>query len=231
MSSATRTGPASPTRGVTRTAALEAVSGLQQTLMGLGIDSSVPNQGHTGSKVRLPLQYFDSTDRERNTPLGWVDLSIRKFGKRANAAVLVADEAGIGMWRLGRVFRYDAKSSSFYVHLCSDFGQLLDDSALSLPRLSVMFLAESVDEFALRVAAAHRARDETEAALLFRFYVTNMPTTDMRTLNELQVPRAAPSSPAHAAPAARFQRRSRYIFQRPRCTPLLTLTPHPHPAP
>ena len=34
--------------------------------------------------------------------------------------------------------------------------------------------------------AAHRARDETEAKLLFRFYVTNMPTGDMRTLNELQ---------------------------------------------
>ena len=90
-----------------------------------------PNNPDVYTGLHEPASFYnDCTDRERNTPLGWVDLSIRKFGKRANAAVLVADEAGIGMWRLGRVFRYDAKSSSFYVHLCSDFGQLLDDSAL-----------------------------------------------------------------------------------------------------
>ena len=36
---------------------------------------------------------------------------------------------------------------------------------------------------------AHRSRDECEAALLFSFYVKNMPTGDVRTLNELQVDR------------------------------------------
>jgi hypothetical protein len=46
--------------------------------------------------------------------------------------------------------------------------------------------------------AAHRARDETEAKLLFRFYVTNMPTGDMRTLNELQ----AASTCYHLLPPA-----------------------------
>ena len=50
-----------------------------------------------------------------------------------------------------------------------------------------MFLGERVDEFATRVADAHRMRDECEAALLFRFYVRSMPTSDVRTLNELQV--------------------------------------------
>ena len=48
-------------------------------------------------------------------------------------------------------------------------------------------LGERVDEFATRVADAHRMRDECEAALLFRFYVRSMPTSDVRTLNELQV--------------------------------------------
>ena len=50
-----------------------------------------------------------------------------------------------------------------------------------------MFLGERVDEFATRVADAHRMRDECEAALLFRFYVRSMPTSDVRALNELQV--------------------------------------------
>jgi hypothetical protein len=43
--------------------------------------------------------------------------------------------------------------------------------------------------FAQRVADAYKSRDECEAALLFSFYVKNMPTADVRTLNESQVAR------------------------------------------
>ena len=106
--------PHSPPLG--KIGALEAVADLTQMLLGLGIDCSVPTAGHTGSKVRLPLQYFDNTDMERNTPQGWVELCGKKFGaKRANAIVLISDaESGAGLWRLGKVFRWDAKSSCYY---------------------------------------------------------------------------------------------------------------------
>ena len=245
---------------------MEAVQSLTQMLLGHGIDSSVPAPGHTGSKIRLPLQYFDNTDVERNTPQGWVELCTSPGGKRASsqptAIVLLTDESGVGQWRLGRVFHWDETSSTYHVHLANALGQIQEDSTVALPRLSICFLAEPMHEFAQRVAApqhvhhhssavpqggtrrerpgghtrlpfarcsgapvaagrggrepwrgaalvgaqgmhtcthtctrtctctctqaAHRARDETEAKLLFRFYVTNMPTGDMRTLNELQ---------------------------------------------
>ena len=148
------------------------------------IDSSVPAPGHTGSKIRLPLQYFDNIDMERNTPQGWVEQCRKQRAKRGiqpTAIVLLTDESGVGQWRLGRVFHWDEKTSTYHVHLANALGQIVEDSSVALPRLSVCFLAEPMHEFAQRVAAAHRARDETEAKLLFRFYVTNMPTGDMRS--------------------------------------------------
>jgi len=142
---------------------MEAVQSLTQMLLGHGIDSSVPAPGHTGSKIRLPLQYFDNTDVERNTPQGWVELCTSPGGKRASsqptAIVLLTDESGVGQWRLGRVFHWDETSSTYHVHLANALGQIQEDSTVALPRLSICFLAEPMHEFAQRVAAAHRARD------------------------------------------------------------------------
>ena len=177
-------GLASPSKRVNADAALQQ---LRAELLARSIDSTVPQPGHTGSKVRLPLDVFDNRDLERDTPMGWVSAATSRYAKRPNAAVLVADEAGAGEWRLGRVFQWEAQSALFSVQLADAGGRVIEDTCVQLPRLCVMFLGERVDEFATRVADAHRMRDECEAALLFRFYVRSMPTSDVRTLNELQV--------------------------------------------
>ena len=111
---------ASPPRGAMES--MEAVQNLVQMLLGHGIDSSVPAPGHTGSKIRLPLQYFDNVDMERNTPQGWVEQSTKQRAKRGiqpTAIVLLTDESGVGQWRLGRVFHWDEKTSTYHVHLAN----------------------------------------------------------------------------------------------------------------
>ena len=147
---------------------MEAVQNLAQMLLGHGIDSSVPAPGHTGSKIRLPLQYFDNTDVERNTPQGWVEQCTSQGGKRASsqptAIVLLTDESGVGQWRLGRVFHWDDKSSTYHVHLANALGQIQEDSTVALPRLSVCFLAEPMHEFAQRVAAPQRVHNQQHRA-------------------------------------------------------------------
>ena len=87
---------------------------------------------------------------------------------------------------------WDASSSTFLAAPVGVDGKVLDAQSINLPRLSVMFLSEKVAEFAQRVADAHKARDECEGALLLSFYIKNMPTADVRTLNEMQV-RAQPT--------------------------------------
>ena len=49
-------------------ALLRVASELSSALLSLGIDSANPKPGQTGSKVRLPLSYFDNLDLERDTP-------------------------------------------------------------------------------------------------------------------------------------------------------------------
>ena len=142
-------------------ASMESVQSLVQMLLGQGIDSSVPAPGHTGSKVRLPLQYFDNTDLERNTPQGWVEQCTRTGKRKASAIVLITDESGVGQWRLARVFRWDAASSTFHAHPTTEFGLTQEDSSVALQRLSVCFLAEPMSQFAERVAAAQHVHSGT----------------------------------------------------------------------
>jgi hypothetical protein len=170
--------------------ALQAVANdLHRTLLSKGVDVSNPKAGQTGSAVRLPLNFFDNLDLERDTPEGWVTASKRAHGKRPNAILLLPDggEDGGGHWRPGRVSGWDADRACFTAAPSGVDGRVLDDQAVRLNRLDVMFLSEKVGDFARRVADAHRARDECEGALLLRFYIKNMPTADVRTLNELQV--------------------------------------------
>ena len=170
-------------------ALLRVASELSSALLSLGIDSANPKPGQTGSKVRLPLSYFDNLDLERDTPEGWVTASRRAYGKRPNAILCMPDGGaeGGGSWVPGRVTGYDAQSGLFACAPAGMDGKVLEDQATSLPRLSVLFLSEKPGEFAERVALAHKARDECEGALLLSFYIKNMPTADVRTLNEMQV--------------------------------------------
>ena len=161
---------------------------LHRTLLERGIDTTTPARGQTGSTVRLPLSYFDNTDLERNDPESWVSLSRRSYGKRPNAILLLPEGAdGSSVWRPGRVSGWNGQKAAFQASPSGSDGRVLEDIQYELPRLSVMFLSEKVPEFAGRIAQAYRNRDECEGALLLQFYVKNMPTQDVRTLNEMQV--------------------------------------------
>ena len=172
-------------------ALMTTANALSRELLARGIDVLAPNPGQTGLKVRMPLNFFDNLDLERDTPEGWVQRSKRMYGKKPNAILLLPDGSGTGggVFRPGRVNGYDAKKHTFEASPSGADGRVLDD-VFRLPRLSVMFLSEKVSDFARRVAEAHASRDECEGALLMKFYITNMPTHDVRTLNELQVSRA-----------------------------------------
>ena len=143
----------SPVRSAARIGE-EALAAVRGALLGHGIDTSVPVAGHTGSKVRLPLHYFDNHDLERHEPDTWVELANERFGRRANAAVLITDESGVGTWRLGRVFQWDAAAGQFYAHLLGAGGRVAEDSSVVVQRLSCMFLLERC---APRAAAAELA--------------------------------------------------------------------------
>eukprot|EP00965_Chrysotila_dentata_P109205 3608902-Pleurochrysis_carterae.AAC.5 len=201
---------ARPISPLTRRGGEEVLAKLVEELLSRGIDVSVPQPGHTGSSVRLPLQFFDNTDLERNTAEGWLSAALQRHGSKPNAVVLTPNSVGGGEWKLGRVFRYDRKGEQFVAHVKGEDGKLQEESPISLPRLSVMFLAEKIPEFAERFAGALRARDQCEASLLFQFYVRNMPTADVKTLTEGQVQRllerALAPSPSVLANSAEMSR-------------------------
>ena len=197
---ATPAGPSSPSRSVedilhekreAAEALLATAASVHEALLAHGIDVTIPQTGQTGSRMRLPLSYFDNLDFERNDPQGWVKASRQAYGKRPNAIVLLPDGAEYGgaSWQPGRVTAYDPESATFAAAPVGMDGRALEEQSTSLPRLSVMFLLEKVGDFTTRVALSHRARDECEGALLLSFYIKNMPTEDVRTLNELQVAR------------------------------------------
>jgi len=192
--------PTSPGRMPPRQAE-ETVFALQEQLAALGITGK--SLGHTGSRVRLPLHYFDNTDVERMTPEAHVAAATERFDKKANAALLQPAGADAEGWQLGRVDGYDGKAGAFVAHLVGVDGRVDESSSVLVPRLSVLFLHESVPEFAQRLSAAHHARDEAEADILFQFYVRNMPTTDVYTLSDAQIERLIERAvPAHRMPAA-----------------------------
>ena len=166
----------------------ETAAALHQALLAAGLDTSVPDTGHTGSKVRLPLGFFDNTDLERHTPAEWVELC-QKSGRRPDAVMLIPDgETGGSSWKLGRVLGWEGKNGLFTARLVDPSGRTYDDYTFTLGRLAIMFLDEPIAPFVQRLTGAHRLRDEYEAKLLLQFYVKNMPVSDVRTLNELQVP-------------------------------------------
>ncbi|KAL1510265.1 hypothetical protein AB1Y20_006588 [Prymnesium parvum] len=149
----------------------EVTDSLREALLAKGINTSVqsgPAAGSTGSKVRLPLHFFDNLDLERHDGPEWAEIC-ECSGRGPNAVLLLPDPEGDGekhAWMLGRVTGWDAKSSCFSAQRVDSSGRPFEDTSFMLPRLSVMFLEEPL-----------------------HFYVKNMPTDDVRTLNELQINR------------------------------------------
>jgi dynein heavy chain len=200
-----RASSASPTAkgGTALQRAEEAARLLRELLAERGVNLSAQRTGHTGSRVRLPLQYFDSTDYKRCTPEAKVAVANERFGKKTNAVVLQSVGEDRDQWKLGRVYRYDGKAGAFAAYLTGEDGRVDETASILVPPLSAMFLHEKVAEFAQRLAHAHRARDEAEAELLLQFYVRSMPTTDVYTLSDAQIERLIERAvPAHRMPAS-----------------------------
>lgn len=178
----------------------EQLLALRALLIEHGLDTLAPKQGRTGSRVRLPLQHFDSAEHD---PEDDIAAALSLGSGQPNAAVLVSEPSGGEDWRLGRVHSYDAKAQTFAAHLLGSDGVVDKATAVSAPRLGVYWLHEPVREFAARLASAHAERDRAEAEILFRCYVQSMPTTGVYTLSDTQVERLLERAvPAHRMPAA-----------------------------
>ena len=214
---------------VFRTRRLEALADeLHAALLATGLDTSVPAQGpagQQGSKVRLPLTFFDNVDLERHDGPGWA-AACAKLGREPNAVMLVpdAERGGDAMqWKLGRVTGWDEKSSCFSAVRVDPSGHSIEDMTFSLPRLSVMFLAEPMQAFVQRLSQAHRARDECEAMLLLQVRgACGISLLRPPTLRCAPLPLAAlPSRDGPFCPPQRAWYPPRFA-----CFPSLALAPH-----
>lgn len=136
----------------------------------------------------LPLDPFDDSEYDVRTPREWLELGKDGTGRFLPLpAQALLYEAGCGHWRRALVSDYDNRLQQFEVRW--DEGGLERRGPEMLPRLRVLFAAEDPVLFAERCAAAHTARRFAELMIRYNFYIDNMPTDDVQTLNIDQVER------------------------------------------
>lgn len=158
---------------------------IAELLQAYGIDYSDPT---FEQDCCLPLDPFDDSEYDVRTPREWLELGIDENGRFLPLpALALLFEAGSGSWRRALVSDYDNRLQQFEVRW--DEGGLERLGAEMLPRLRVLFAAEDPAIFAERCAAAHTARRHAEQMIRYNFYIDNMPTDDVQTLNVDQVER------------------------------------------
>uniref|UniRef100_A0A0G4F0A6 Dynein heavy chain 1, axonemal n=1 Tax=Chromera velia CCMP2878 TaxID=1169474 RepID=A0A0G4F0A6_9ALVE len=151
----------------------------------------------------LPLEPFDDLEFDARTPeewinMGWTDGSHPGEPKKTQTAAssmkekefmplaaqgLRPDNAGAASWVPCLVCGFDAKTAKFEVQWVSD------KQTWYLTRLQLLFDAEDPTIFADRVAKAHTCRRFAEGLIRYQFYVDNMPTDELATLDADQISR------------------------------------------
>lgn len=166
---------------------------IAQLLQERGIDYSDPSFQKNSA---LPLEPFDDTEFDVRTPKEWLDLGRNpdtgEFLPLVAQALCV--EGDVGFWRRALIHDYNEALELFEVHW--DAGGLEGRPVENLPRLHVLFSAEDPVVFADRSAAAHAARRAAEAMVRYNFFIDNMPTDDVQTLDSVQAERLLESVPS-----------------------------------
>jgi dynein heavy chain len=157
---------------------------LAELLRERGIDYSDPI---FESDSALPLDPFDDSEYDVRTPHEWLDLGYDQKTSEFKplAAQALFYESGVGVWRRALVSDYDGKQ--FEVRW--DEPDIEGRPAVMLPRLRIHFVADDPVVFADRCKAAHEARRYAESMVKYNFYIDNMPTDDVQTLNSDQTER------------------------------------------
>ena len=144
-----------------------------------GVDYSVP------AKSWLPLEPFDLEDYNVRNNEEWIDLG-KDSGGEYNSVPgvgLFRDPANplTGTWKPVIIHAYDTGKKVFSGNW--------DDQIMApcqLSKINLLFRGEDPYRFAKRVAAAQRERQLAEDLIKYNFYIDNMPTDEIPTLDSDQ---------------------------------------------
>jgi dynein heavy chain len=126
----------------------------------------------------VPLEYFDDTEYDLRTPADWLQLGASSAaGVAVPARAFMHTEGGSFGWHDATVMGFNEQTSTFEVVPKGSA------TALALPRILTLFLAEDPDVFVQRLASAHALRKETEALLRYNLAVDCMPPDAAQALD------------------------------------------------
>ena len=128
----------------------------------------------------LPLEPFDSYDFDVRNPEEWIEMA---GGEMIPAMALRRSqvETGVFDWKSVLISSYDCNRHAF-TGLWDDETQ----APVEISKINLVFGAEDPFQFAKRVAFAHQRRKYAESLIRYYFYIDNMPTEEIPTLNSEQ---------------------------------------------
>ena len=132
----------------------------------------------------LPLEPFDNEEYNVRNPEEWIELGHvdGKFEKIPGLSLQQSiNDPDMYFWRPVLISSYDALRKVFI--------GVWDDSSKNLvetPKINLLVLAEDPYVFARRVAEAHSQRRIAECTIKYNFFIDNMPTEEIQTLDSDQ---------------------------------------------
>ena len=166
---------------------LFALQDINQLLLDMGIDSACPDPPNT-----IPLELFDNTEYESRPIDEWIALGEETDdATRFLPALFLRPPAEMGqpcVWTECQVQSYDARAYRFTVLYKERVGDKAAQTA-QVARINLMFRAEDPFTFRDRVVAAHRARDDADAAVRYSLFIECMPTEELPPIEKERISR------------------------------------------
>jgi hypothetical protein len=125
----------------------------------------------------LPIEPFDNFEFDVRNPEEWIQLA---NGEMIPALALHRSqvETGVFDWKPVLITSYDSGRKIF--------AGIWDDeheSSVEISKINLVFKAEDPFQFSKRVGFAHQRRKYAESLIRYYFYIDNMPTEEIPTLN------------------------------------------------
>ena len=151
---------------------------IEDLLKAEGVDYSQP------IAAWLPLEPFDNKEHDERLPQEWIEMGrVNSHFEMIPGLGLQKDknQEGVFHFRPILIHSYDSEKDLFS-------GQWDDQekSPVSISKVKLLFLAEDPYEFARRVAEVHKQRNYAESLIKYNFYIDNMPTEEINTLDSDQ---------------------------------------------
>ena len=128
----------------------------------------------------LPIEPFDNDDFDVRNPEEWIAMA---KGDLIPALALHRSqvETGVFDWKLVLISSYDA-SKRLFLGIWDDEMQ----NSVEISKINLVFSSEDPFTFCKRVSYAHQRRKYAESLIRYYFYIDNMPTEEIPTLNPEQ---------------------------------------------